>query len=225
MSAIRPPSAGVNQQEHSAALASRLGEDIVNGVLRASEKLNETALAQRYNVSRGPVREALRRLAERRLVVFTPNAGARVAAYDLQDMLDLLVVREALEGLAARLAAQNMTPEEKVALRSVFEEHRVAVAAAPDGSYLQAPEDWDFHYLIAVGAHNPTLSKLLCDELYLVLRLCRTQHKRVTNRGRRALEEHQRILVAIEEGDGELAALQMHRHITASRRSLIDEAK
>lgn len=224
MSAILRRGAAAEQQEHSAALASRLGEDIVNGVLKASEKLNEAALAERYNVSRGPVREALRRLAERRLVVFTPNAGARVAAYKLEDMLNLLVVREALESLAARLAAQNMTPEEKLALRSLFEGHRVAVAAAPDGSYLQAPEDWDFHYLIAVGAHNPMLSNLLCDELYLVLRLCRTQHKRVTNRGRRALEEHYRILIAIEESDGDLAALQMQRHITASRKSLIDEA-
>lgn len=83
MSAILRRGAAAEQQEHSAALASRLGEDIVNGVLKASEKLNEAALAERYNVSRGPVREALRRLAERRLVVFTPNAGARVAAYKL----------------------------------------------------------------------------------------------------------------------------------------------
>lgn len=225
MSAIQERTISGDQSEHSAAIAFRLGEDIVNGVLKASEKLNETALAERYNVSRGPVREALRRLAERRLVVFTPNAGARVAAYSLEDMINLLTVREALESLAARLAAQNMAPEEKAALRALFEAHAVAVAADPGGSYLQAPEDWDFHYMIAIGAHNPMLTTLLCDELYLVLRLCRTQHKKVTNRGRRALEEHQRILVAIEEGDPELAAMQMQRHITASRKSLVEETR
>jgi DNA-binding GntR family transcriptional regulator len=212
---------GALDDESSARLANRIGEEIVHGVLASGQKLNEVALAERFEVSRGPIREALRRLAERRLVVFTSNAGARVATYSLEDMINLMVVREALEGLAARLATEHMSPEQKTELAAVVSAQASSVEAYPDGYFLQAPEDLDFHYLIAQGSRNPNLVALLCDDLYLVLRLCRNQNRKVTNRGRRAFEEHRRILTAIEEGDAELAELCMRRHIAAARQSIL----
>lgn len=211
---------GARRLENSAALAGMIGESIVNGDLQPGQKLNEAALAERFHVSRGPIREALRRLAERRLVVFASNAGARVATYTLQDMLHLLRVREALEGLAARLAAEHMTEVQKSDLRALFEAHTASIEANPTGLYLQVPQDLDFHYRIALGAQNPILSQLLCEDLYLVLRLCRTQHRKVTNRGHRAWEEHRRVLTAIEEGDAEMADFVMRRHIAAARESI-----
>lgn len=210
------------REENSATLADRIGEEIVSGALAPGEKLNEMALAERFEVSRGPVREALRRLAERRLVTFSSNAGARVAVYTLEDMLNLLQVRENLEGLAARLATQNMTPEQKTELRELFMTHKAVVATDPNGNYFQAPEDFDFHYLIARGSHNPILAALLCEDLYLVLRLCRSQHHKVINRGRRAIEEHRRVMTAIEEGDAEMAEFVMRRHIAAARQAIIE---
>lgn len=83
-------------KERSEVLANILCEEIIRGQLKPGEKLSETAIASRFKVSRGPVREALRRLAERNFVDFIPNAGARVASTSLIDMLHLMEVRESV---------------------------------------------------------------------------------------------------------------------------------
>lgn len=210
----------VKPLDRSEVLAETLCEEIVSGALRPGEKLNEVELATRFNVSRGPVREALRRLAERSLVVFSPNAGARVVRHSLDDIVHLLYVREHLEGAATKLAAQQMTAAEKADLRDLLEAHRLAVASRDDGAYLQHPEDLDFHYVIVKASGNPVLFDILCCDLYARLRIFRNQHKNIPGRGDRALEEHHRILVAIEESDSELAALLMRRHIAAARDNL-----
>lgn len=207
-------------RERSEVLADALCEEIVEGRLRPGEKLNETDIGSRFNVSRGPVREALRRLSERHLVVFSPNAGARVIRHSLRDMLDLLEVRVSLEVAAVKLAAERMTKEEVFVLRSLFEAHSNAVLTSQQNLYLQSPEDLDFHYVIAKGAGNPVLFKILCEDLYPRLRICRRQHQHISGRGAQALEEHRRILWAIEENDGELAEILMRRHLTAARESL-----
>ncbi len=207
-------------RDRSEELAEALCAEIVEGRLRPGEKLNEPGLASRFDVSRGPIREALKRLAERNLVVFSPNVGARVIHPTLPDILNLLKVREYLEAPAAKLAAVHMTPDEKRNLRALYEAHSVAVAAAQDGSYLQHPEDLDFHYVIIKAARNPVLFKILCHDLYPQLRMSRQAHKGVPGRGKRALEEHRRVLVAIEEGDPELAEILMRKHLAAARASL-----
>lgn len=207
-------------RDRSEDLAEALCVEIVEGRLRPGEKLNEAELAQRFDVSRGPIREALKRLAERNLVVVSPNAGARVIRPILPDILNLLEVRENLEAAAAKLAAIHMTPEEKKNLRDLYEAHVVAVAAAQDGSYFQHPEDLDFHYVIIKAARNPILFKILCRDLYPQLRMSRRAHKAVPGRGKRALEEHRRIMVAIEEGDPEFAEILMRKHIAAARAGL-----
>ena len=206
--------------DRSEVLAEALCEEIVLGNLSPGEKLNEVELATRFNVSRGPVREALRRLAERSLVVFSPNAGARVIRHSLDDILHLLDIREHLEGVAAKLAAEHMTVDEKADLRSLLEAHSIAVASNRDRAYVQHPEDLDFHFVIIKASRNPILFNILCCDFYARLRIFRNHHKNIPGRGERALEEHRRILVAIEEGDSELAELLMRRHIAAARDSL-----
>lgn len=206
--------------DRSEVLAEAICEEIVQGKLGPGEKLNEVALATRFDVSRGPVREALKRLAERSLVTFAPNAGARVVSHTLDDIVHLLDVREHLEGAAARLAASRMTADEKADLRRLLDTHALAVAASQDGAYIQHPDDLDFHYVIIKAAKNPILFSILCDELYPHLRIFRRHHRYTAGRGKRALEEHRRILVAIEEGDAELAELLMRKHISAARETL-----
>ncbi len=207
-------------RDRSEVLAEALCKDIVTGQLQPGEKLNEMDLANRFDVSRGPIREALRRLAERHLVVFSPNAGARVVSYSLPDILHLFEVREHLEAAAAKLAAIHMSSEERINLRNLFDAHVTAVAATSDGSYFQYPEDLDFHYVIIKAARNPILFNILCRDLYPQLRITRRAHKAVPGRGERALEEHRRILVAIEERDPELAELFMRKHIAAAKEEL-----
>ncbi|MEM8539852.1 MAG: GntR family transcriptional regulator [Pseudomonadota bacterium] len=206
--------------DRSEILAEALCEEIVGGAFGPGEKLNEKELAARFEVSRGPIREALKRLAERKLVVLSPNAGAKVAQHTTEDIIHLLDVREHLEGAAAKLAAERMTAEEKQKLHTLFDAHVEAVNAAEDGSYVQLPEDLDFHYVIIKASGNPLLFTILCGDFYPLLRMFRRQHKNVQGRGVRALEEHRRILSAIDDGDAELAEILMRRHIAASRNNM-----
>ena len=213
---------GDKKWERSEVLANILCEEIIKGQLKPGEKLSETAIASRFEVSRGPVREALRRLSERDLVVFSPNAGARVMSNSLTDLLDLLEVRESVEVTAARLAAQRMTTKEKLRLHDLYETHASVYSKDRQHSYFQSPEDFDFHYTIVKGAKNPILFKILCEDLYLKVLFCRSQHQYIQGRGQQALEEHRSIMTAIEKGDSELAELYMKRHIRAARDSLKD---
>ena len=93
-------------------LYRQLGKAIVEGEIQAGSKLSEPELALRYGVSRGPLREAIRRLEAVNLVELKPNVGARVVSLSLEQLLDVYLVREALEGMAARLAALHMPQTE-----------------------------------------------------------------------------------------------------------------
>lgn len=207
-------------KERSEVLANILCEEIIRGQLKPGEKLSETAIASRFKVSRGPVREALRRLAERNFVDFIPNAGARVASTSLIDMLHLMEVRESLEVLAAELAAEKMTGAERSRLETLYKNHLSMFSREKIYPYFQSPEDFDFHYAIAKGSGNPVLFKILCEDLYPKLLVCRSQHQYIKGRGTKALEEHQYILSAITEGDSELANIYMKRHLQSARESL-----
>lgn len=206
--------------DKSEVLAEALCEEIVEGRFEPGEKLNEKELAARFDVSRGPIREALKRLAERNLVVVSPNAGAKVAQHSAHDIFHLLYVREHLEGAAARLAAEHMTADERAHLHTLFAAHEEAVNSAKDGSYIQSPEEVDFHYVIIRASGNPHLFRILCGDMYPLLRMFRRQHRTVEGRGIRALEEHRRILAAIDDRDPDLAEILMRRHIAASRENL-----
>jgi DNA-binding GntR family transcriptional regulator len=201
-------------------LFERLSEAIVSGEFAAGSKLSEPRLAARFGVSRGPLREAIRRLEERKLVTRTLRQGVRVIVPSRSAAIELFEVREVLEGLAAREAALRRTPAEVEELRAMLARH-AEVLASPDAMvYWQATANTDFHFLIARIARNGRLFDLLCGEYYTILRLYRMQHRIVPGRAQRALMEHGRIVDAIADGDGELAELLMRRHITTARAGL-----
>lgn len=199
---------------------ARLQDDIVTGVLKPGTKLGETELAARYGVSRGPLREAIRRLESRRLVERTPHAGARVALLRAEELVEIYRVREALEGMAARLAAENMTDEEIAGLSALLAEHEQQPGLKDDTAYFQSEGDLDFHYRVIQGSHNATLIDLLIGEMYHRVRMYRFQVATVANRPQKALGEHRRIVEAIEARDGEMAELLMRRHISRARETL-----
>ncbi len=95
----------------------QIRQAIVEGSIPAGSKISETELAKTYGVSRGPLREAIGRLEACSLVIRKPNVGARVMTMSSSQLLDIYFVREALEGMAARLAATHMTDEEIDKLR------------------------------------------------------------------------------------------------------------
>lgn len=190
---------------------------IVKGEIAPGSKISEPELARAYGISRGPLREALHRLEGQKLLVRVPHVGARVVALSRTELSELYEIRESLEGLACRLAAVRMAPEEVEALRDVLRAHeRDEAFQAGRGYYLQEG-DFDFHYRIVQGSGNKMLIRLLCDELYQLARMYRIQHSTLPNRPGQAFAEHHRILDAIADGDGELAEMLMRRHIRTSR--------
>ncbi|WP_439498902.1 GntR family transcriptional regulator [Bosea sp. (in: a-proteobacteria)] len=204
----------------SIRLYDELSRAIVAGDLAPGEKLSEPVIARRYGASRAPVREAIRRLQERGLVTYVANQGVRVAEPSAAEFLALLDVREATEGMAARLAAENMSDADVTALEQLVASHRGEIERNPLGAYLQDEPEADFHRRIANGSGNPILADLLCEQFYPRLRLCRRLHSTVPGRGREAWREHVRITEAISHRDGELAEILMRRHIRAARTAL-----
>jgi len=198
----------------------RLQDDIVRGALPPGSKLGEAELATRYGVSRGPLREAIRRLESRKLLEHVPHVGTRVIALSLPDLVEIYRVREALEGLAARLAAENMTSDEVTALYALLAQHAEQQDLQEDVAYFQHEGDLDFHYRIIQGSHNRKLVDMLIGELYYRVRMYRYQFSAAPSRPRKALEEHRRIVEAVESRDAEVAEMLMRRHISRARENI-----
>ena len=196
-----------------------LQEAIVLGDLMPGEKIRESELAKRYNISRGPLRDALRRLEARRLVTNTPNAGSRVVKLSTQQLIELYQVREALEGMTCRLAAQNMTENDIQELSDLLDKHEQEVLRKEGSEYFKQEGDLDFHFRIAQGSKNELLRTTLCEDHYQLMRLYRYKFANRKGRPNKALSEHRMILDAIKERDGELAELLMRRHIRNARKS------
>lgn len=200
----------------------QLQDAIVRGELAPGSKITEPGLASTYGISRGPLREAMRRLEAHRLIERVPHVGARVVKLTMPELLELFDVREALESMAARLAAEHMTPEEVAGLRDVLAVHESQSDLQRGEAYYQREGDLDFHYRIVKGSHNRMLVNLLCDDLYYLVRLYRTQFSASGARPHKAFVEHHRIVDAIEAGDAELAELLMRRHVAASRANVAE---
>lgn len=198
-------------------LFERIGEEIVTGTLPPGSKISEPALSRRFGVSRSPVREALRRLEERKLIKSVKNVGAHVVAFSLSEVMEVYHAREALEGMACRLAAERMTDAEITELGEILEEHGKQLDQRDDGAYYQDSYDMDFHYRIARGSHNFLIEKILCEEFYLLMRLFRYQHNWISGRGRQAWNEHAHILMVLRARDPELAEILMRRHVAVAR--------
>jgi len=198
----------------------RIQSAIVRGEIAPGSKISEPELARAYGISRGPLREAIHRLEGQRLLVRIPHVGARVVSLSHAELIELYEIRESLEGMACRLAAERMTVEEIDELRRVLDTHEQDAAFKAGVGYYQQEGDFDFHYRIIQGSGNRTLSQMLCGELYQLVRMYRIQFSATPNRPRQAFAEHHRILDAIAERDGELAELLMRRHISASKRNI-----
>ncbi len=204
------------RQTLSEQVFSTLKEAIVSGELKQGSKITEDSLAKKYGISRGPLREAMRKLESLRLLVRIPHAGMRVVTLTPQMIEEIYVVREALEGMSARLAALRMTDSEIQALKELLNKHQNTINQSSGKAYFQHEGDLDFHYCIAKASNNEWLLQLLGSELYQLLRLCRHRSSQTPERPLKALAEHQQIVEAIANHDAELAEMLMRRHISGS---------
>ena len=198
----------------------RITELIIRGDLEPGARVQETVLARQLGISRGPLREAIRRLEGRGLLVRVPHIGVKVANPSLEEIIDLYMIREVLEGLACRLAAERLTDAELKRLRSVLFDHSAHDDVKAGTGYYQSPGDQDFHFQIIEGSRQARLTETLLGDLYQQLRIFRYRSSVNPGRAKAAYEEHVGILEALEKRDGELAEQLMRQHLRHARQSL-----
>lgn len=215
-----PPLAVTEESPESPTLARRtfdsIKADIISGELAQGSKIVESDLALKYGISRGPLREAIHRLERIKLIVRIPHAGSRVVTLDTKMMEDIYTAREAIEGMAARLAARLMADDEIASLSTLLDQHEAAIGETDGRAYFQREGDIDFHFRIAVASQNQWILEKLNGELYQLIRMCRRQSGQFPARAQTALDQHRQIAAAIASRDEELAELLMRRHISGA---------
>ena len=183
-------------------------EAIDGGIYRPGDRMVESELADRFGVSRTPIREALQRLETQSLLA-RDGRSLIVASLDHNQLAELYAVRAELEGLAARLAAQHAAPEEQKVLRDMVEQDRALVNDAD----ALARANRRFHRQIHLASHNRHLLQQL-DLVHRTMALLATTSLAVEGRPEVAIAEHDAIVVAIEARDGEAADTALRTHIS-----------
>ncbi|MDA9208144.1 GntR family transcriptional regulator [Octadecabacter sp.] len=183
-------------------------EAIDTGIYVPGSRLVESELAERFGVSRTPIREALQRLETQSLLT-RDGRSLIVASLDHSQLSELYVVRGALEGLAARLAARHATPEELAVLRDMLDADRKLV----DDPDAMSRANRRFHKQIHLASHNRFLVRQL-DLVHRSMALLASTSIAVEGRPTDTLEEHEEIVAAIEAGDGGAADAALRDHIS-----------
>jgi DNA-binding GntR family transcriptional regulator len=211
---VLPPTEGARSLSDEAYL--RIRDLIVSLELAPGSIVNERELMERLGLGRTPVREALRALAQERLVEVYPRRGIFVSNVDVGDLASLSEVREALESEAARLAAERATDEERAEAASLIEELDRTVGAR------QLIElDQRIHRHVYRCAHNAFLEKTLNEYYVLTLRIWFLALDRVA-RLDEAVQEHRELMEAIRDGDPDRADATMRRHVRGFERAIRD---
>ena len=191
---------------------------IDNGTYRPGDRLVESELAERFGVSRTPVREALQRL-ETQSMLTRDGRSLIVATLDHNQLAELYTVRTELEALAARLAARHATREEaRVLGQMVIEDRRII-----DDPQALSRANRRFHHQIHLASHNRYLVQQL-DIVHRTMALMARTSLAAEGRGEKSLAEHQTIVDAIAGGDAEAAEAALRTHISTAFETRLKES-
>jgi DNA-binding GntR family transcriptional regulator len=194
-------------------IRNRLRDDIVRGRYEPGDPVPERVVAEELEVSRIPVREALIELERDGLVSILPRRGAYVQVFTAENMQSLYETREALEGMAARLAAQRMNP---AILASLKERYERVLADFGEGDQVEITAlGTEFHETVIGASRNSVIIEMsgsISDRVKVCRRLAYGEASPAW--ALRAAEEHFRIITAIEQHDPELAERNMREHIS-----------
>ena len=200
-----------------------LKHKILTGEIVSQTRLMEIDLSEKMNVSRTPIREAIKRLADDGLVKVEPRRGAYVANISIKDMLDVFEVREDMEGFVAKLAAQRISDDEKNTLREIAREYEEAIEKADDKENI-IDLDEKFHNFIVRCCGNETLSELVKYVQELSLRF-RYLYYNDFSLYESTAEQHNRIREAINAGEEEVARDEADAHVRALKEFVFDLGK
>lgn len=200
-------------EPEAARVASRLRDEILDGVREPGDRLVERELAEAMSTSRVPVRDALKMLATEGLVVLRPRTWAVVREFSAQDVEDLWQVRQEIEGLAFRLASRRCTDEALERLRAITARERSAARAEDALGARRAGAD--FHEAVIEMAGNGVLSEV-GSLMRSRMRWFMSQHDDLTA----VAEEHQALCTAIAEQDPVALDALVTRHLQESAEHL-----
>ena len=206
----------------AAKIVSALAGEIINGTLPPGHRLEEKALAGRFDVSRTPVREALREMGARGLIELIPRRGGVVANIGLAELSDMLEAECELESLCAQLAAQRMSVVEKKQLERLHQETERHVLHGNLTEYLALNKK--FHDLICAGTHNHTVADMVRG---LRDRLAAFRQAQAGTVRRLAVshEEHGGVVDAILASDAAAAYAAMRNHNARLSTGVLDRLR
>ena len=199
----------------------RLENDIIQGVYQKGEILTELKLVEQLGVSRTPIREALRRLEQERLIE-DAGKGSRVLGITEGDLMDIMTIRERVEGVAAYYATINMTPEGKKELTHLVDLQEFYFEKK-DAERLRQVDD-QFHDLICILSKRTVITDTLIP-LHHKTRRYRRIAMEDWARATKTKGEHYEMYQAIVSGNAELAEELTTRHIMNAKKHMMEEMK
>lgn len=212
MSTPEPSRRLVRASTVSTQAESAVRDMILEGQLAAGERLNEVTLSAELGISRGPLREALQRLAGAGLVTVISHRGAYVRTFDRDEIIELYELRTALEVHATRLLSRRGADADVSELRELLDTTRERIAVPESRAY---PADLDFHMRLVALAGNSAIT-LAWTEAQQKITLARARSAQQPLRARAALHEHTELLDAVAEGAEDRAAALMVEHLEHS---------
>ena len=215
-SAVSPLSVPESQAER---IRAALLQDIESGVLLPGAPVDEKELAERFQVSRTPVREALLLLAAQSLVRIVPRSGIHVHAPDAPELVSMLEALSELEAVVARLCTLRMSHQQRSAIDQLCRATQTAANQSDRHAFEQANER--FHQALYRGCGNAIVVEQV-RQLRLRLAAFRRRVRDQPGRLQTSAAEHQQIVTALLANQPEAAAQAMREHISAKGRAYAD---
>jgi DNA-binding GntR family transcriptional regulator len=213
-----PRAAPIARRSLSEELAERLRDLIISGDLAAGDKIDEPELCLRFGVSRTPLREAIKIVANEGLVTLTPNRGARVATITAAEIAELFPIMGALEGLAGEFAIARLTDKSLARLETFHADIRAARKASNWLAYAKANRS--FHEFIFTIAANTALHQIY-QQLMVRIHAVRFVTRQPAHAWDQAVADHEEIMAALRARDAKNLGGLLRRHLDHKARSVI----
>ncbi len=198
----------------SEQISAQLAEDIITGTIKPGEKLEEQAVAERFKVSRTPVRDAFKQLVSTGLIDSKPHRGVTVINLQIEQLSELFEALGEIEALCARLSAQRMTVVERKNLQNLHHKSQEVLGSDDILSYSDLNEQ--IHFAIHEGSHNAALVGVARDLWRRLSPFRRSIFFRRANRMTVSSHEHDELITAILEADTKAAESSMSSHVANS---------
>lgn len=210
------PPAVITRKSRAEDIVGIIKEGIIRGYWKPNQKIDDKELANKLNVSRITVREALSKLVERRLVEKKHWKGFAVRYLSWEEIDSLIDVRIVLEELALKRLVQTITPDLIRSMEQAIEEAKEAVERQDFHGFSRS--DYRFHQIIQSESGNPWIKDIL-EDLHVLISIVRyiSQWKHPEEVARKSISEHEQIVESLKQGNGNEAIQYLHAHLNNHR--------